>query len=320
MGDSSLENLQNYRPTLVNKSNIFDSFWDKEKIKINEVQLQVKVEWRDYPSPNVEVADITLISWDSTPLSGILVKPKGTKECPVTLCFPGYTGGCGLAVDYLKWTTLDTAVLAFDVRGQGNSPDYAKYPNGSGIPGWMLYGLKEPENYYYTNVYRDIMLQLSWVRSNDFPIQLIKLGVMGSSQGGGLALVAAGLDKNMDFVMSDWPFLTHFNRAIDIALSGPYMEIVNYFKWNDPDYSTYEDVMKTLGYIDSVHFCESITCPTLMAVGLKDSKTPPLTVFAAFNHLESVDKVIEVYPQFTHEANPFHEEKKLAFLMNQLQK
>ncbi len=318
VGDFTLEELLKYRPELTNKPNGFTEFWNEQKDSLQKIRPQVKVEWREYPVPTVEVADITFESWDKTPLAGILIKPKSVTSCPIILSFHGYTGSRGLAADYLKWLTLGVAVLSFDVRGQGDSPDFANYKNGSRVPGWMLQGIQDPKNYYYTNVYRDTVMQMNWVRSTDFPFTISKFGVMGGSQGGGLAISAAGLDGNLDFLIADWPFMSHFERALEVALSGPYLEIVNYFKWNDPQYENYNNILKTLGYIDSVHFCQIITCPTLMAIGLEDSVTPPSTVFAAFNHLQSKEKHIEVYPQFVHEVNPYHEEKKLAFVASQL--
>ncbi len=320
MGDFSLEQLREYKPALSGKPDDFNEFWEGQKEKMKSVRPNVKVSGRPYPVPSVEVADLIMESWDSTPLNGIFIKPAGVKECPVIVCFHGYTGSCGLAADYLKWTALGAAVYSFDVRGQGSSPDYARYGNGSRVPGWMLNGIHTHENYYYTNVYRDLILQLQWVRSEEALVIPSSLGVMGSSQGGGLALAAAALGKDVDYVVSDWPFMTHFDRALDIALQGPYLEIVNYFKWNDPQGKTRAVVKKTLSYIDSLHFCDSITCPALMAAGLEDSVTPPSTVFAAYNHLQSTDKEMEVYPQFTHEMNGFHEEKKLAFVAGQLTK
>jgi cephalosporin-C deacetylase len=318
VGDFPLEQLRDFKPGLTGKPDDFNRFWLKQKKRMKSFRPVVRATRRMYPVPSVEVTDLVFESWDETPLTGIFMKPAGVKECPVIVCFHGYTGSCGLAADYLKWTALGAAVYSFDIRGQGSSPDFARYGNGSRVPGWMLNGILDDENYYYTNVYRDILAQLDWIKSADAPVTAVKLGVMGSSQGGGLALGAAGLDGNLDFVVSDWPFLTHFDRALDIALLGPYMEIVQYFKWNDPQYQTQDAVKKTLSYIDSLHFCESITCPALMAAGLEDSVTPPSTVFAAFNHLQSADKEIEVYPQFTHETNSFHDEKKLAFVAGQL--
>ncbi|WP_243355010.1 acetylxylan esterase [Bacillus litorisediminis] len=320
VGDFPLKALWEYKPELNNKPDDFQRFWQEQKTRIEKLELpRVSVEWRDYPTPDITVADLRLESWDQTPLTGILVKPKQVNEGPVILHFHGYTGSCGLAIDYLKWVSLGVSVVAFDVRGQGSSPDYGIYKKGSRIPGWMLRGIEDPNSYYYTNVYRDILCQLKWMRSEAAPVKATKLGVMGSSQGGGIALSAAGLDGAIDFVVSDWPFITHFERAIEVALSGPYMEIVNYFKWNDPQYETFKNVMKTLGYIDTVHFCGWIHCPILMAIGLEDAATPPSTVFAAYNHLAALDKKIEVYPQFTHEMNSFHDEKKLMFIKKQIE-
>ncbi|WP_099355254.1 acetylxylan esterase [Fredinandcohnia onubensis] len=312
--DFSLEELKNYKPELTNKPESFDWFWRKQKERLNNFHPSVTISERDYSAKTVDVFDLCLTSFDETPLKGVLIKPKGVDNCPVVLCFHGYTGYRGEVVNHLKWTTLGYAVVAFDVRGQGDSPDYAKYTNGSRVQGWMLQGILEAENYYYTNVYRDCLIQLNWLRSDEFPVEPSILGVMGASQGGGLALATAGLNPTIDFAIVDYPFLSNFERALEVALTGPYLEIIKYFKLNDPQYQTYEQVVKTLGYIDSVHFCPLIRCPVLMAVALEDSITPPSTVYAAYNHLASQEKHIEIYPQFAHEAIPFHEEKKLAFL------
>lgn len=317
VGDLSLEQLKKYKPELIHKPKDFESFWRTIKKELAEFQPKVTLQYRDYPVPNVEVTDILFNTWDGTPLNGVLVKPKGVKECPVIVSYPGYTGDHGLPIDYLKWTSLGIAVYAFDVRGQGISPDYAEYKNGTRIPGWMLHGIKEPKKYYYTNVYKDSLLQLNWIKENA-PFAITALGLIGSSQGGGLALAVGGLDGRQDFIVADYPFNTHFERSLEVALTGPYMEIVNYFKIQDPQYETYDVVLLTLSYVDSLYFCADIDCPVLMSIGLEDSTTPPSSAFAAFNYLSSEDKQIEVYPNYKHEINSFHEEKKLAFVMRQL--
>ena len=318
VGDLSLEELNMYRPPLSTKPDDFDSFWKNQTESIKHLRPTVEVHFREYPVPSIEVADIIFESWDGTILKGILVKPRNVMACPVIHSFHGYTGSRGLPIDYLKWTSLGVAVYAFDVRGQGDSPDFARYSNGSSSPGWMLDGILNPESYYYTNVYKDIWMQFNWIVSEDSPVNHTKIALAGSSQGGGLALSLAGLVQNVDAVIADYPFLAHFERALKIAPRGPYLEIVNYFKVCDPQYKTYEIAMRTLGYIDCVHFCGDIPFPTLMQIGLEDDVTPPSTVFAAYHHLSSKDKKIEVYPQFSHETNPFHEEKKLAFIMTYL--
>ncbi|WP_449537901.1 acetylxylan esterase [Ferdinandcohnia sp. Marseille-Q9671] len=315
VGDYPIEKLVTYKPEL-NKPDDFDSFWEIEKKRVKDSNCSMKVEWIEYPLPSVDLADLTLSSWDGTPIRGYLMRPKDIQEGPVLLCFHGYTGSRGVPSDYLKWVLQGITVIAFDVRGQGDSPDYAKYPNGSRVTGWMTSGILDRDNYYLTNVHRDSIAQLQWI-STTSPVKPSKLGVFGASQGGGLALVAAGLEEKIQLVVADWPFLTHFERALEVALSGPYMEIINYLKLHNPENEAKPAILQTLAYVDSLHFSTNILVPVLMGSGLEDPVTPPSTVYAAFNHIPSKNKTIHAYPQYVHEHNQFHEEKKIAFIHQQ---
>ncbi|WP_210367562.1 acetylxylan esterase [Bacillus sp. REN3] len=312
VADFTLQELKAYKPKL-NRPKDFMDFWEEQKKSVKRAETTCEWKKRIYPVKEVEVFELLFTSWDSTPLKGILVKPAFQSNIPVMHSFHGYTGDRGLPADFLKWALMGIAVISFDIRGQGTSPDFAKYPNGSRTPGWMLNGILQKENYYYVNIVKDILAQLNWAKDS-MAFDISKFGVMGSSQGGGLALSAAGLEPFIDFIIADWPFATHFERALEVATNGPYMEIVQYFKNIDPHYETYDQVIGTLSYIDALHFCPDITKPVLMGIGLEDSVTPPSTAFAAFNHIASKEKVLEVYPQFTHEPNPYHEEKRIEFI------
>ncbi|MCS0791084.1 acetylxylan esterase [Cytobacillus firmus] len=312
VGDFPLNELKTYKPRL-KKPEDFNDFWNKQRQLVKMSKTTCEMTLRSYPVKEVEVYDLYFQSWDSTPLKGIMVKPASKTEMPLMHIFHGYTGDCGLAADFLKWALMGIAVISFDIRGQGNSPDYAKYSNGTRTPGWMLNGILQKDNYYYVNIYKDLIAQLNWAKEL-LTFNITKLGVFGSSQGGGLALAAAGLEQDVDFIIADWPFVTHFERALNIASAGPYMEIVQYFKNIDPQYKTYDQVLDTLSYIDAMNFCPEIDKPLLMGIGLEDSVTPPSAAFAAFNHLGSREKSLEIYPQFTHEPNPYHEEKRVEFI------
>jgi cephalosporin-C deacetylase len=141
---------------------------------------------------------------------------------------------------------------------------------------------------------------------------------MGESQGGGIALAAAGLDSDIKLLISDFPFLTHIEKGMETALSGPYVEVGLYFKYNDPTRNTYDQIMQNLSYVDAMNFCPDITCPVLMSIGLKDTVTPPETVFAAYNNLATNEKEIDIYPDYGHEPNHFKEERRLEVISNYL--
>ncbi len=45
--------------------------------------------------------------------------------------------------------------------------------------------------------------------------------------------------------------------------------------------------MNTLAYFDIMNLADRVKVPVLMSIGLIDRVTPPSTVFAAYNHLET---------------------------------
>ena len=111
--------------------------------------------------------------------------------------------------------------------------------------------------------------------------------------------------------MADYPYLSNFERAVDVALEQPYLEINSYFRRNsDPEGE--EKVFETLSYFDLINLAGWVKQPTLMAIGLIDQVTPPSTVFAAYNHLET-DKELKVYRYFGHEFIPAFQTEKLSF-------
>lgn len=312
--------LETMQPSLANKPVDFDHFWELEKKTMQSLPTEAKIEWIDFPSYTVEVGEIEFISWDGSPLSGIIVRPKGVKESDILWSFHGLTGSKGLPTDFFKWTTLGLTVISFDVRGQGDSPDYANYSNGARVQAWVLKGIRDAREHYYTNIYRDMILQAKWIQEQTDVIAK-RVGVIGSSQGGAIAAATAGLLPDViDFAMIDCPFMTYIEASVSTATAGSYAALKDYCKLNAPTIDETNQLLETLSYIDTVYFGSSITCPVLMCTGLIDPTTPPIGAYALFHEIASQDKHIDVYPRFEHEIVPFHELKKFQFVADQLAK
>jgi cephalosporin-C deacetylase len=313
--DFSLEELQAYKPDLT-KQRDFDSFWSEMKEHVPP-HFDAKIEWIHYPVKQIKVGDVTIVSWDGTPLRAWLILPETNRtKHPALIHFHGYTDSRGHIHQYLKWALQGIAVISFEVRGQGFSPDFAKYPNGAQTLGWMTLGIEQKQAYYYANVYKDVLACVRWAFSLS-RIDEQHVGVFGESQGGALSLIAAAWEKRISMVMSDYPFLAHFERALKIA-SNPYTEILGYFRFKDPEMSNYQQVLNHLSYFDVMNFASDITCPALLCSGLEDDVTPPSTIFAVFNHLSSKIKKIKVYPEYSHEFISPQEEERISFVSQYL--
>lgn len=138
--------------------------------------------------------------------------------------------------------------------------------------------------------------------------------VLGASQGGGLALAAAGLSSGLAGAVIDVPFLCDIRRGVEISDSDPYQEVSRYLSVHR-DHA--DRVFRTLSYVDGVHLGAMATAPAIFSVGLQDTVCPPSTVFAAFNAYGGPAS-IEVYPFNGHEGGQAHQSRKVLAWMEKV--
>ena len=178
----------------------------------------------------------------------------------------------------------------------------------------MTRGIHDPEQYYYRRVFTDAALLIDAVRS--FPeVDSDRIAVTGTSQGGGLAIAAAGLTSGLVGVMPDVPFLCHFERAVGLTDSDPYQEIVRYLSVHR---DAVEQTFTTLSYFDGANFAARAEAPAFYSVALMDPVCPPSTVYAAANHHRGGAEVVE-YPFNQHEGGlGIHWQRQAAWMAARL--
>jgi cephalosporin-C deacetylase len=312
--DYPLEKLQVYRPSLTREPD-FSAFWSETLAEANRMPLAPELTRVDYPVDGLHVYRATYAGWDGARINGWFLVPESRAPLPCLVVYHGYSGSKGAIYDHLGWAGQGYAVLAVDVRGQnGDTPDPTDYPSGH-FRGWMTLGVSDPARYFYRGVFVDCVRALDFVASRS-EVDPDRIGVMGISQGGGLTLAVAGLDRRPKVAMSDVPFLCHYRRAVDVTEQLPYGELIEYCRSHP---GSEEQVFRTLSYFDGMNLAPDIACPTLVSVGLLDMICPPSTVFAAYNHLGSATpageatKAIEVYPFGVHAVHGDQWEKKLRW-------
>jgi cephalosporin-C deacetylase len=299
--------LERYRPSLTQEPD-FDTFWQQSLAESTAQPLDAIIEAVEYPVERVQVFHVTYAGFGpDTRIAGWWIVPTDKNlNLPTIVQYHGYSGSKDVPMIYLHWALQGCSVFAVDVRGQdGETPDNARYPHGSAV-GYMTKGISDPQAYFYRNVYLDCVRALTFVRSQP---GVESIAITGASQGGGLTLAVAGLDRGSDIVaaMPDVPFLCHFQRSIEVSTTGPYPEFVNHWKRHPYDY---ERDLRTLSYFDGINFAPRITCPALLSVALLDTTCPPSTGYAVYHHLGSAHKELRVYPFNGHEGGTTRQEQE----------
>ncbi len=313
--DYPIGKLREYRPPLTRQPD-FGEFWTRTLAEASRIPLEPELQPSDYPVNGLRVFRATYSGWAGARIAGWYLVPDGPGPYPAIAFYHGYSGSAGPPYDYLGWASQGYAVLATDVRGQnGESDDPADYPGGH-YQGWMTLGVLDPSRYYYRGAFVDCVRALDFLAARP-EVDPERLGVSGISQGGGLSLAVAALDRRPKLAMADVPFLCHYRRAVEVTDQRPYLELIEYCR----SHPGREDrVFRTLSYFDVMNLAPEVACPTLVSVGLLDMVCPPSTVFATYNHLapSASPKDLKVYPFGVHAVYPDQWEEKLRWARRHL--
>ncbi len=318
--DMSLSQLEAYRPDVAEPSD-FDAFWQQSLNETRSYPLNAVFTATDVPFHTIEAYDVTFNGWGGQPIKGWFILPKqrtGTVPCVVE--YIGYGGGRGFPSDWLLWSSLGYAHFIMDTRGQGSAwnkgdtPDPEPEGSNPHHPGFMTRGIRNKETYYYRRVFSDAVRAIEAARSHA-AVDGTRIAVSGGSQGGGIAIAAAGLTADVAVAMPDVPFLCHYRRATEITDSNPYSEISRYLMSHR---GSVDEVFGTLNYFDGIHFAKRARAASLFSVGMMDDICPPSTVYAAYNNWAG-PKQISIWQYNRHEGGGnFQTQAKIQFMQEVL--
>jgi cephalosporin-C deacetylase len=315
--DLPLAELRNYRRAVVPPPDL-EEFWQQTLTEAAAQDLAPTFDRVESGLVTVETYDVAFSGFGGDRVRAWLHLPaaavRGSGRLAGVVQFQGYNGGRGLCHDYTFWAAAGYAHLVVDTRGQGSGwavGDTAdRVGAGPSQPGFLTRGVQDPLDYFYRRVYTDAVRAVEALRSHP-GVDPARVCVTGGSQGGGISLAVAALSRDVTAVMPDVPFLCDFPRAVQVALTEPYTELVRFLKSHRDQVSA---VFDTLAYFDAAVLAELATAPALFSVALMDQTCPPSTVFAAYNAYGG-PKEITVYEYNDHEGGEgFQRGRQLEWL------
>ena len=210
----------------------------------------------------------------------LLVHGAGTAEVPVM---------DNMALRFGGMMFLTLSPMPADSKG-------VVYPARTGrFTGYRHWNADDRDKIYFKEMFQRVYRGLQFLKSRPEWNGKILI-VSGTSQGGGQALAAGGLEPRVTLVTAHVPAICNHGGFAAGGDSGwPHYQTIPAYRKNP------EAVLKASAYIDGVNFARNIkNARVLITTGFIDRTCPSESVFAAFNTVPSANKKLLCTPEANH--------------------
>jgi cephalosporin-C deacetylase len=265
-----------------------DDFWRATRERLAREPIEAKVEPVAEALP-YKVSKVTLRGLDGVHFIARLALPVqgegGARPWPVIITTSGYSGRQQGVM--LSECQRGYAVVQVFARGQGESAELWKLDGDK-----LTAHLDDPDGAFYQGAYCDIMRAIDFAMTRD-DLDHDRIALVGTSQGGGIALAVAALDDRVKAVVAHVPFLCNMRLAARTPGS-LVKERLDKAKRND------DAALRTLAYFDPYELAPRLRVPVLMSAGGKDTLCPMATIQSVFERIATERKTLKTYPDLPH--------------------
>lgn len=282
----------------------YDAFWASRRAALDQVPVKATLTRIEGAMDGFELYDVQVECAGPKPVSGYLSVPVGAapKSCPAVVTYHG-AGVRSSSKQYRK------GVISLDVNAHGlpngqPSEFYSQLSNTE-LKGYPHFNKDNRDEFYFNGMMLRVMRALDYVKTRP-EWDGKTLVVYGGSQGGGQAIAAAALDKQVTLCVAGVPALSDHagSRAVPRRQPG-WPRLYATAADGSMDEAT-ATIAGTAEYFDNVNFATRIACETYLSTGFVDLTCVPTSVYAVYNSLPAATrKTISVTPNGTHGApNP----------------
>jgi cephalosporin-C deacetylase len=281
-----------YRSRL-RKPDDFDAFWGEVLREASAVSLQPEV----VPDPlrtseDVEVFQVFYTSIDHVRIAAWYCRPvRRAERMPAVMFLPGYQMDPPIPKEWAR-----KGYIALSVAPRGKLRSNRQF--NPGYPNLLTHNIVDRHTYAYRGFYVDTWRGIDFLLSRP-EVEATRLGVLGSSQGGGLTITTAAMRPEVRAASAGAPYLCGFIDATELTHTYPYEEINDYLRLYP---ERRPEVEETVAYFDGINFADRIACPIIVNVGLQDNVCPPETGSVLFDRIGAADKRLYPYDGHGHDA------------------
>jgi len=261
-----------------------DAFWSNQLAELSTIPIDPVLDFEE-EDEYTESYKFSLATVKNRRVYGYLSIPKSTGPHPAIVSFPAFGSDKNLVKASPTIAERGGAIhLNLSIHNaEPDEEDAEAY---------------QPDDYTNRDSLYFVLAVLAGVRAIDYVFTRAdfdsqNIGVNGVSQGGGLAILLAGLDERGKALVYSNPALCfHQGYKYDLANGFPYYGL----KSNTHDGSSdhLDITIQETKYIDAAYFAKRFEGPSLGIVSYIDTICPAHTTFTAFNELKGAKTLVHI--------------------------
>ncbi|MEL6863915.1 MAG: Ig-like domain-containing protein [Bacteroidota bacterium] len=254
----------------------FDQFWNQAKTELAAVPVDPQVTWISTNAYSTTYR-VNLATVSSRRVYGYIVIPNGAGPFPAILSLPSFGSQPNVVQPDITLAEQGGAI-SMSISIHNSEPDQFD-PNA-----YMPDEITDPNQLYSK------LAVLAGIRAIDYlytrnDFNGSELAVNGVSQGGGLAIMLAGLDTRVKLLVYSNP--THCEHAgLKYGKASGFPYYLDRSQTQNGDPTHFEATLQSVKYFEASTFAQGYSGPSLGIVSYEDDVCPAAATFTAYNQLE----------------------------------